>query len=170
VVAAARARQIRNPAGWARTALTDHWVDLTIPAASGEPPLATAELRHDPSPAVARPTAKRLAAMLDEVLDDHQMIAAIRLVTAGLAARAATSPPVVRARLLAWVQDLHRRDPHRPIEVLITRVLEAHAQQGDPERGKDTPSAADGSSTARAAFAARVRALLKPQETYPVPQ
>jgi hypothetical protein len=108
--------------------------------------------------------------MLDAALDDRQLDAAIRLVTAGLAARAAISPPVVRARLLAWAHDLHRRDPHRPTEVLIARALEVHAQRRDPELGDDTPSAADGSSTDRVAFAARVRALLKPQDTHPVPQ
>jgi hypothetical protein len=108
--------------------------------------------------------------MLDTVLDDRQLIAAIRLVTEGLAARPATSPPVVRARLLAWVHDLHRRDPHRPIKVLVTRALEVEAQQGDPASGDDTQSAADRSSTAHVALAARVRALLEPRDTHPVPQ
>jgi hypothetical protein len=168
VVAAARARRVRNPAGWARTALAGRW-DLTIAAASGEPPPATAQLRRDPDPPAATPPGQRWAAMLDAALDDRQLDGAIRLVTAGLADRAATSPRVVRARLLAWVQDLHRHDPHRPIEALVTRALDLHAKQGDPQCD-DTPSPTARSNAAHAALPARVRALLKPQHPHPLLQ
>jgi hypothetical protein len=169
VVAAARARKIRNPAGWARTALEDRW-DLTVADQSGEPPPPTPQLPREPVRPAATPSAQRWAVTLDAALDDRQLEQAIRLVGDGLPARAATSPPVVRARLLAWVQDLHRHDPHHPIEELITGALEAHAQHGDPQhpqRGDDTSSGAAGSSTARVALAARVRALLQPQDTHP---
>jgi hypothetical protein len=169
LVAAARARQIRNPAGWARAALDERW-DLTIAGVSGEPPPTTPELPRDPDPPAATPSsAQRWATMLAAALDDRQLDAAIRLVTAGLPARAAASPRVVRARLLAWVQDLHRHDPHRPIEMLITRALNVRAQQDDPQRREDTPSAAAASSTARTALATRVRALLQPHGTPPAP-
>jgi hypothetical protein len=168
VVAAARARRVRNPAGWARTALEDRW-DVTVADQSGEPPPATAQLQRDPDPPAATPPAQRWAAMLDAALDDRQLEQAIRLVTAGLADRAATSPRVVRARLLAWVQDLHRHDPHRPIEALVTRALELHAKQGDPQCD-DTPSPTAGSNAAHAALPARVRALLKPQHPHPLLQ
>jgi hypothetical protein len=103
VVAAARARQIRNPAGWARTALDDRW-DLTIGGVSGEPPPRTPRPPRDPDPPAATPPAQRWASMLDAALDDRQLEQAIRLVGDGLPARAATSPRVVRARLLAWVR------------------------------------------------------------------
>jgi hypothetical protein len=138
VVAAARARQIRNPAGWARTALEDPW-DLTVADPSGEPPPPTPQPPREPDPPAATPSARRWAATLDAALDDRQLDAAIHLVGDGLPARAATSPPVVRAKLLAWVQDLHRHDPRRPIEELITRALDANDQQDDPQRREDTP-------------------------------
>jgi hypothetical protein len=167
VVAAARARQIRNPAGWARTALEDRW-DLTIASVSGEPPPTTPQLPRDPDPPAATPSsAQRWATILDAALDDRQLQQAIRLVGDGLPARAATSPRVVRARLLAWVQDLHRHDPHRPIEEPITRAPDANDQQDDPQPGEDTPSAATTSDSARTALATRVRALLQPQDPHP---
>jgi hypothetical protein len=168
VVAAAQARQIRNPAGWARTALDDRW-DLTIAGTSGEPPPTTRPPPRNPDPPAATPSAQRWASMLDAALDDRQLEQAIRLVGDGLPARAACSPRVVRARLLAWVQDLHRHDPHRPIEMLITHALAVHGQHDDPHRRKNTPSVAAVSDTARTALATRVRALLQPQDTRSAP-
>jgi hypothetical protein len=164
VAAAARARQIRNPAGWARTALDERW-DLTIAGVSGEPPPTTPPPPREPRPPAATPSAQRWATILDAALDDRQLEQAIRLVGDGLPARAATSPPVVRARLLAWAQDLHRHDTHRPIEELITRALDANDQQDDPQHRTNTPSAATTSDTARTALATRVRALLQPHGT-----
>jgi hypothetical protein len=169
VAAAARARQVRNPAGWARTALEERW-DLTIADQSGEPPPTAQQLPRDPDPPAGTPSAQRWATMLDAALDDRQLQQAIRLVGDGLPARAATSPRVVRARLLAWVQDLHRHDPHRPIEILVTRALHANDQHGDPQPGEDTPSAATTSDTARTALATRVRTLLQPHGTHPLLQ